>query len=152
VDNYQGMRAAVTHLIEHHGYRRIAFLRGPEGAREADLRLRAYSDVLADHEIAFEARLVTGPTYWQRSDGVVAVREFLDHRGLRAGVDFQAIVSVGDDMACGVLETLQARGIRVPDDVAVIGFNDDDEGRAILPALTTVRQPWRAWARRPWPH
>jgi LacI family transcriptional regulator len=53
----------------------------------------------------------------------------------------QAIVSVGDDMACGVLETLQARGIRVPEDVAVIGFNDDDEGRAILPALTTVRQP-----------
>jgi signal transduction histidine kinase/DNA-binding LacI/PurR family transcriptional regulator/CheY-like chemotaxis protein len=141
VDNYQGMGAAVTHLIEHHGYRRIAFLRGPEGAREADLRLRAYCEVLAHHGLSFDARLVTGPTYWQRSDGVVAVREFLDRRGLRAGVDFEAIVSVGDDMACGVLETLQARGIRVPEDVAVIGFNDDDEGRAILPALTTVRQP-----------
>ena len=44
-------------------------------------------------------------------------------------------------MACGALETLQARGILVPEDVAVVGFNDDDEGRAILPALTTVRQP-----------
>jgi signal transduction histidine kinase/DNA-binding LacI/PurR family transcriptional regulator/CheY-like chemotaxis protein len=147
VDNYQGMRAAVAHLIEHHGYRRIAFLRGPEGAREADLRLRAYCDVLEDHGLAFDARLVTGPTYWERSDGVVAVQEFLDHRGLRAGIDFQAIVSVGDDMACGVLETLQARGIRVPDDVAVIGFNDDDEGRAILPALTTVRQPVESMGR-----
>ena len=44
-------------------------------------------------------------------------------------------------MACGALETLQARGVLVPEDVAVVGFNDDDEGRAILPALTTVRQP-----------
>jgi signal transduction histidine kinase/AraC-like DNA-binding protein/ABC-type sugar transport system substrate-binding protein len=141
VDNYEGMRAAVTHLIERHGYRRVAFLRGPEGAREADLRFRAYCDALADHDIPFEANLVAGPTNWERSDGPVAIRELLDLRGLRAGIDMQAIVSVGDDMACGVLETLQARGIRVPEDVAVIGFNDDDEGRAILPALTTVRQP-----------
>ena len=44
-------------------------------------------------------------------------------------------------MACGAVEMLQARGVLVPEDVAVVGFNDDDEGRAILPALTTVRQP-----------
>lgn len=141
VDNYQGMRAAVAHLIEHHGYRRVAFLRGPEGAREAELRFQAYCDTLADHGIPFTTKLVAGPTNWERSDGPIAVQEFLDVRGLRAGVDFQAIVSVGDDMACGVMETLRARGIRVPDEVAVVGFNDDDEGRAILPALTTVRQP-----------
>lgn len=141
VDNYQGMRAAVDHLIERHGYRRLAFLRGPEGAREAELRFRAYGDALVDHSIPFAAELVSGPTNWERSDGPVAVREFLDERGLRAGDDIQAVISVGDDMACGVLETLQARGIRVPEDVAVTGFNDDDEGRAILPALTTVRQP-----------
>ena len=147
VDNYQGMRAAVTHLIKRHDYRRIAFLRGPEGAREAELRYRAYGDALAEHGIPFAPELVAGPTRWERSDGPAAVQEFLDVRGLRAGADFQAIVSVGDDMACGVLETLQARGIRIPDDVAVVGFNDDDEGRAILPALTTVRQPVDAMAR-----
>jgi signal transduction histidine kinase/DNA-binding LacI/PurR family transcriptional regulator/AraC-like DNA-binding protein len=141
VDNYQGMAEAVRHLIEGHGHERIAFLRGPEGAREEELRFQAYQDVLAEHGLPFNARLVSRRTNWERSDGPVAIKEFLDARGLRAGVDFQAILSVGDDLACGALETLQARGVRVPDQVAVIGFNDDEEGRAILPALTTVRQP-----------
>jgi DNA-binding LacI/PurR family transcriptional regulator len=86
VDNYQGMRAAVAHLIEHHGYRRVAFLRGPEGAREADLRFQAYCDVLAEHNLPFAEDLVGGPTNWERCDGPVAVQEFLDHRGLRAGI------------------------------------------------------------------
>ena len=147
VDNYQGMREAISHLIAHHGYRRIAFLRGPEGAREAELRFRAYCDALAGYGIPLVPQLISGPTNWDRSDGPVAVQEFLDTRGLAPGVDFQAIVSVGDDMACGVLETLQVRSIRVPDTVAVVGFNDDDEGRAILPALTTVRQPVESMAR-----
>ena len=141
VDNYQGMRDAVCHLIEHHGYRRIAFLRGPEGAQEEELRFRAYRDALTDHGLPLAAELISGHTNWDRSDGPVAIADFLDARGLRPKIDFDAIISVGDDMACGALETLQARGILVPEDVAVVGFNDDDEGRAILPALTTVRQP-----------
>ena len=141
VDNYQGMRDAVCHLIEHHGHRRIAFLRGPEGAQEEELRFRAYRDALSDHGLPLAAELISGHTNWDRSDGPVAIADFLDARGLRPKRDFDAILSVGDDMACGALETLQARGVLVPEDVAVVGFNDDDEGRAILPALTTVRQP-----------
>ena len=141
VDNYQGMRDAVCHLIEYHGYRRIAFLRGPEGAQEEELRFRAYRDALTDHGLPLAAERVSGHTKWDRSDGPVAIADFLDARGLRPKIDFDAIISVGDDMACGALETLQTRGILVPEDVAVVGFNDDDEGRAILPALTTVRQP-----------
>ena len=141
VDNYQGMRDAVCHLIEHHGHRRIAFLRGPEGAQEEELRFRAYRDALTDHGLPLAAELISGHTKWDRSDGPVAIADFLDTRGLRPKRDFDAIISVGDDMACGALETLQARGVLVPEDVAVVGFNDDDEGRAILPALTTVRQP-----------
>ncbi len=141
VDNYQGMRDAVGHLIEHHGYRRIAFLRGPKGAQEEVLRFRAYRDTLTSHGLPLAAELVSGHTNWARRDGPIAIAEFLDARGLRPRIDFDAIVSVGDDMACGAVETLQARGILVPEDVAVIGFNDDEEGRAILPALTTVRQP-----------
>ena len=141
VDNYQGMRDAVCHLIEHHGHRRIAFLRGPEGAQEEELRFRAYRDALTDHGLPLAAELISGHTNWDRSDGPVAIADFLDARGLRPKLDFDAILSVGDDMACGALETLQARGVLVPEDVAVVGFNDDDEGRAILPALTTVRQP-----------
>jgi signal transduction histidine kinase/DNA-binding LacI/PurR family transcriptional regulator/CheY-like chemotaxis protein len=141
VDNYQGMRDAVSHLIEDHGYRRIAFLRGPKGAQEEVLRFRAYRDALTAHNLPVAAELISGHTSWARSDGPAAIADFLDARRLRPKIDFEAIVSVGDDMACGALEMLQMRGILVPDDVAVVGFNDDDEGRAILPALTTVRQP-----------
>lgn len=141
VDNYQGMREAARHLIVDHGFSRIAFLRGPEGAEEEELRFRAYCDALRDAGIPFDPRLVSSRTQWQRPDGPVVITELLDERGLRPGADFQAILAVGDDMACGAIEALRGRGVRVPDDVAVVGFNDDEEGRSNLPALTTVAQP-----------
>ncbi len=141
VDNYQGMRLAAKHLIREHGLRGLAFLRGPEGAEEEVLRYRAYCDVLAENAIPFDPTLVSSYTQWTRADGPVVIEELLDHRGLQPGVDFQGLLSVGDDMACGAIEALRTRGYRIPDDVAVVGFNNDDEGRAILPALTTVSQP-----------
>ncbi len=141
VDNYQGMRDLVVHLIETHGYRRIAFLHAPEGNREGTLRFQGYVDALTTRGIPLDPCLVSSYTNWDRKDGVAAIHLFVEERGLRPGIDFQAIVSVNDDMACGAIEALQARGIRVPDDVAVAGFNDDEEGRAMIPALTTVRQP-----------
>ena len=98
VDNYQGMRDAVCHLIEHHGHRRIAFLRGPEGAQEEELRFRAYRDALTDHGLPLAAELISGHTNWDRSDGPVAIADFLDARGLRPKLDFDAIISVGDDL------------------------------------------------------
>lgn len=148
VDNYQGMHAAIVHLIRDHGYRRIAFLRGPEGNREELLRYQAYRDALEQNGIVFQPSLVSGHTNWERPDGLTSVRLLLDERGHRPGVDFEALVSVGDDMACGAIEALLARGIRVPDQVAVVGFNDDEEGRAFSPSLTTVRQPVEAMAFR----
>ncbi len=141
VDNYQGMQEAVRHLIEVHGYRRIAFLRGPVGNYEEVLRYQAYVDTLSAYGIPVLPDLISVHTSWERSDGTEMIRLLVDVRGLQPGRDFQALVSVGDDMACGAMEALIARGVRVPEDVAVVGFNDDQEGRAIVPSLTTVRQP-----------
>ncbi len=141
VDNYQGMREAVRHLIETHGYRRIAFLRGPIGNHEEVLRYQGYTDALREQGIALDPLLISTHTTWERADGMAMVRLLVETRGLKPGRDFQALVCVGDDMACGAMEELIARGVRVPDDVAVVGFNDDPEGRAIVPSLTTVRQP-----------
>ncbi len=137
VDNYQGMREDVAHLVEVHGYRRIAFIRGPKGSQEEALRYRAYADVLAEHDIALDSELVTPYSGWERVDGHAMVRLLLDERK----ADFDAVVAANDSLALGALEELQARGVRVPQEVGVVGFDDVEETRATILSLTTVRQP-----------
>ncbi|HEX6270634.1 MAG TPA: substrate-binding domain-containing protein [Anaerolineales bacterium] len=134
-DNMEGMRAAVRHLIETHGYKRIAFVRGIAGQIDAEQRLQAYQDELEAHGIRYEERLVVDGDYTLES-GRIAVHTLLDERGLR----FQALVAANDRMAFGALEALQQRGVRVPDDVAVTGFDDLREAQATGVPLTTVRQ------------
>ncbi len=137
VDNYAGMYAAVAHLIEEHGYRRIAFVRGPHGHEEADARFQAYQDALARHDLPFDPALVATGTFMPES-GEAAVSILLDQQNANC----QAIVTANDLMAFGVLNALQARQLRVPYDMAIIGFDDDDENaRYASPPLTTVRQP-----------
>lgn len=143
VDNYMGMYSAVEHLVAVHGYRRIAFVRGPEGHEEAEDRYRAYRDVLAAHDIQMDLSLVVQGNNL-RTAGVEAVALLCDARHLRPHDDFEAVVAANDNMAFGVLDALQARSLRVPEDVAVVGFDDFAEGRHTNPPLTTV--PWPGYA------
>jgi DNA-binding LacI/PurR family transcriptional regulator/anti-anti-sigma regulatory factor len=140
VDNTTGLRDAVSHLVEVHGHRRIAFIQGPEGHEEADARYRAYTEALAAHGLALSPDLVA-PGGFDRPSGAAAVRLLLDERKLRPGRDFEAVVAASAAMALAALEVLQARGIQVPYDVALVGFDDVAEARASTPSLTTVRQP-----------
>jgi signal transduction histidine kinase/DNA-binding LacI/PurR family transcriptional regulator/AraC-like DNA-binding protein len=137
VNSYDGMRSAVGHLIEVHGLRKIAFIRGPENHPYAQERFHAYLDVLQEASIPFEPNLVTPPMDWEA--GAEPVRLLLDGRGLRPGVDFEGIAVVSDLLALASIEALQARGIRVPADLAVMGFNDYDVGRLANPPLSSVR-------------
>jgi DNA-binding LacI/PurR family transcriptional regulator len=139
-DNYQPVRQAVAHLIEVHGRRRIGFLRGPESHPEANERYRAYVDALSEHGITLDSNLVTPGSYgYDKPAGTAAAGLLLEERMLRPGVDFDALVAANDEMALGMLESLQGRGIRVPDEVAITGFNDQEEASAVTPPLTTVR-------------
>ncbi len=140
VDSYHGMSALVTHLIEVHGYQRLAFIRGPEGHYYAQERYRAYLDTLQFHHLPFIPELVTRPLRWEA--GAEAINYLLDERGLQPGVDFQAIVAVSDMLAIWAMKTLQARGFKIPDDVAVTGFNNSIEERFATPPLTTVDLPF----------
>ncbi len=139
VNSYDGMRAAIVHLIEAHGLRRLAFIRGPEGHYYAQERYRAYTDVLGEYGIAFDPDLVTRPVHWEA--GVEAMQMLLDERKLRPQDDFQAVVAVSDLLALAAIKTLQLRGFQVPGDVAVVGFNDSAEGRLTTPPLTSVALP-----------
>lgn len=132
VDNYHGMRDVVTHLIEAHGRSRVAFIRGPENHQEAEERYRAYRGALREHGLAFDPDLVVQGDF-KESSGPTAVSELLDRRR----VTFDALAAASDNMAIGALKALQARGLRIPDDVAIAGLNDEDQSRIITPPLTT---------------
>ena len=133
--NVDGMSTLIRHLIEDHGYKRIAFIRGLEGQIDSEQRFQAYKDELKAHNLRFDENLVVAGDFSQES-GSEAVHILLDERKLR----FQAVVATNDRMAFGALEALQQRGVRVPDDVAVTGFDDLREAQSIGVPLTTVRQ------------
>ncbi len=140
VDSYQGMRALLSHLIEKHGFRRLAFIRGPEEHYYAQERYRAYLDTLRAYDLPLTPELITRPLRWE--SGTEAIQILLDERGLTPGKDFQAVVAVSDMLALWALKALQARGYHVPGDVAVTGFNNSIEERLATPPLTTVDLPF----------
>jgi DNA-binding LacI/PurR family transcriptional regulator len=96
VENVKGMGEAVSHLIEVHGYRRLAFIRGPEDHVYAQGRYQAYVDTVKTYDIPFDPNLVTPPAPWGRATGMEAVRLLLDERGLRPQIDLEAIVVVSE--------------------------------------------------------
>lgn len=139
IDNRSGMRRMIEHLILVHNRRKIGFIRGPESNPEAEARYQAYIDVLEAFKIPFDERLVA-PGNFLREAGVEAVKLFLDERGLRTS-EISAIAAADDLMALAAMEELRSRGLRVPSDVAVVGFDDVEEARFAFPPLSTVRQP-----------
>lgn len=140
INGYQGMCSLVFHLTDVHGYRHLALIPGPEGHPYALERYHAYLDALADRDLSPDPALIGPATSWE--NGSEAMRVLLDERHLRPGIDFQAVVAVSDLLAIGALGTMAERGIRVPTDVAVVGFNDIEEGRLIRPSLTSVSLPF----------
>ncbi len=148
----QGTCDIVSHLIEVHDLRRLAYLTGPEAHPGAESRFAGYRQALAAHGIPFDPALVTPPSdRWINAPADVApmLRLLLDERGLRLGHDIQAFVADSDAIALPLINFLRARGARVPEDVAVVGYNDYDACSTFIPSLTTVRPPFHAkgqWA------
>ena len=139
VDNYNGIFATVTHLIQVHGHRRIVWLNGPPNNLEGKTRFQAYKDALNTHNIPIDSNLIVpGDFQWQ--SGADAMRILLDERKLRPQIDFDAIMSGNDHMALGAFGLLQKRGIQVPEHIALTGFDDTPESRLNIPPLTTSSQ------------
>ncbi|ONK12946.1 substrate-binding domain-containing protein [Streptomyces sp. MP131-18] len=142
LDSYAGMRDAVGHLVEHHGRRRLACLRGPLANPVSRDRFRAYADALTRYRLPRDHSLVSASLDYAAGAGATAMGVLLDVRGLRPGRDFDAVVACSDVLAADALRFLAGRGIRVPDDIAVIGFNDSLEARISDPPLTSVSLPF----------
>jgi LacI family transcriptional regulator len=131
IDNHGGALAMTRHLVAS-GHRRIAFIAGPPGNFDADERLRGYREALAEAGLDHEARVLTG--------------EFTEESGYAAGCAFfddarrpDAVFAANDMMAIGCLFALSERGMVVPIDIAIAGFDDIPIARYVTPPLTSVR-------------
>ena len=137
VDNRDGARAAVAHLVER-GRRRIATITGPVDMPAGQDRLAGYRAALHDAGVA---GLAADTTLEASGDftiegGAQAMRALLDRRP-----DLDAVFAASDLMAAGALGVLRAAGRRVPEDVAIVGFDDSPIAVTADPPLTSVRQP-----------
>lgn len=132
--NVEAAKAATAHLIER-GRRRIAVIGAHEGelVGSAALRLHGYREALADAGLPYDESLVRYVGEWHRLDGAQAMHQLLD-----SGVEFDAVFGLNDTLALGAVRVLQESGRRIPQDVAVIGFDGLDETKYSLPTLSTV--------------
>ena len=140
IDGSQGMRDLLSHLIEEHGYQRIALIRGSAKHPYAVERYQAFLDTLEMEGLVINDSLISPALGWNK--GAEAMSVLLDERELQPGRDFQAVVAASDLLAIGAIRLMAERGIHVPTDVAVVGFNDIEEGRLVRPPLTSVSLPF----------
>lgn len=134
--NTSSARAAVRHLLDI-GRRRIALIGADEHetteASSASLRLLGYRRALEEAGVPFDPDLVRPAEHWHRETGAGATR-----RLIATGIPFDAIFALNDTLGLGALRALGEAGLRVPEDVAVIGIDDIDEGRYSVPSMSSI--------------
>ncbi len=133
-DNVGGGRSATEHVLAL-GHRRIAFATGSRELTTVADRLAGAQDALAAAGLDLRSLPVVEAAF-TREGGKQAAHRIADEHP-----DVTAIVALNDDMAIGVLSALRSRGVRVPEDVSVVGFDDIDVAGDLAPSLTTVRLP-----------
>jgi DNA-binding LacI/PurR family transcriptional regulator len=135
VENKDGAEMLVSHLIEKHGRQRIVFLRGPKGHEDSEWRERGYREALATHNLPIDETLISAGDFDQET-AYQAMQKLI-----QTGINFDAVFAGDDDASIGVYRALKQVGRLIPDDVAVVGFDDVEFSGYISPPLTTVRAP-----------
>lgn len=133
-DNVEGARLATQHLLDL-GHRRIAFISGDLKHPDGKQRLRGYRQAVEGAGLAYDPALVL-PGNFTEASGLAAVERLMD-----SGVAFSAIFAANDQMAFGAGLALYRRGLRVPDQVSLVGFDDLASAVYAIPPLTTVHHP-----------
>lgn len=135
VDDYVGAKEAVEHLIEQ-GYKRIAHLEGAPGLILSEDRRRGYSDALKEHKMEINESMIEECPSGSQEDGNRATKKLLSMTDPP-----DAIFTNNDPMAIGAMLAIKERGLRIPQDVGLVGFSNWSYGTLIEPSLTTVDQP-----------
>jgi len=133
-DNLNGAYEATRHLIAL-GHRRIVHIAGPASHQHSADRVLGFNKALQDARIKTDVRLIVEGDF-EAASGARAVESLLRRR-----IGFTAVFAANDPMAYGAMHALFVRGLRVPKDVSIVGFDDRPQSPFTTPALTTVRQP-----------
>jgi signal transduction histidine kinase/DNA-binding LacI/PurR family transcriptional regulator/DNA-binding response OmpR family regulator len=134
-DNSGGIRQAFAHLVEH-GHRQIAFIAGhEEHAGDSHDRLEAFRAITQEYGWAADPNLISHG-FHMTLGGEAAMKKIL-----ASGASFTAVLASNDACAIGAMRALRDAGRRIPQDVAVIGFDDLLEAKSLVPSLTTIRYP-----------
>ncbi|TDN57961.1 substrate-binding domain-containing protein [Paraburkholderia sp. BL10I2N1] len=134
IDNLQGARDATRHLIEQ-GHREIVFIAGPPNHEDAIERMDGYRLALEEAGIGFDRDRVEQGDYLE-TGGLAAMERLLTR-----DLSFSAVFCANDQTAYGARLALFRHGLRVPDDISLVGFDDLPTSSYMTPPLTTVRQP-----------
>jgi LacI family transcriptional regulator len=132
IDDYKWAFLAVEHLIEQ-GCERIAHLAGPENLDISQDRLMGYTDALKKHGLAYQMIIPCGV---MMEKGILGAMKLLESSILPDG-----IFAFNDPVAIGAMKTLKKRGVKIPEDIAIVGFTESKMAMIIEPNLTTVEQP-----------
>jgi LacI family transcriptional regulator len=132
-DNFRGAVMAVRHLIDY-GHTRIAHVAGPPDHSDSIERLQGYKFALEEAGLSYDQNLVVQADYHQPG-GLLAMHQLIDSRQT-----FSAVFASNDQTAFGVRLACYRRGIRVPEDISLVGFDDLPESIFSIPPLTTIKQ------------
>lgn len=133
-NNSEGVRQATSHLVDC-GRRRIIYLTPVINTSTSQERIDGYRRAMSERALDFDGTTTVSYTA-QRSQGRAAMADLLS-----VGARMDAVVAFNDLLAIGAMEAIKARGMKIPEDIAVAGFDDIEAASMVEPALTTVRQP-----------
>lgn len=139
VDNAGGIKKITEHMMDVHECRRFAYISGPDNNSEAQIRLQSFRDTLGTRGLRLPEELLMMGSFTEPS-GERAICQLIDEREVNVK-ELDAIVAANDSMAVGAMDELLRRGIGVPSDVAIVGFDDIEAARYAATPLTTVQQP-----------
>jgi LacI family transcriptional regulator len=134
-DDVSGIQLAVTHLAGL-GHRRIAYIAGPQDTSTGLGRMLAFRSALRENGVPEDPGLIRQTSAWLEDEGARALGDLLD-----SGQEFTAVFAGNDMLALGCYDVIRERGLRCPEDLSVVGFNDMPLVDKLHPGLTTVRIP-----------
>ena len=137
-DNKEEIKKLLTHLTDTHNYSRIAFIRGPLNHEEAEIRFTAYKEFMESKQLPLDKDLIELSNTFSEKDGKEAMINLLNKSNNKIDV----VVAADDCIAIGALRALKERKIKVPEEIALAGYDNNNKANTVSPSLTTIEQQY----------